>query len=393
MIKFNIKPLDFDISPQLREKIDNLNKPKNSLGRLEELAWQAGLIQHSLSPTADKPHHVLFGADHGIEREGVSVSPREVTWQQMQNFTVGGGGVNLFCRQHNVRLHIVDVGVDHDFQERYKNTDDMPFPMVDRKIGYGTKNFLHEYAMTENEFDQALRVGADMVDECEADGCDVISFGEMGIGNTSPSSVWMYFFEGIPLDRCVGAGAGLNSSGISHKFKVLAEAVRTFVAEVGIDSSTPLVAPDDWTFIYQPGMTAPEPFRIQTPSQPYFPAYAAEIMRWFGGFEMIAAVGGMLRAVEKQMMVMVDGFIMTACALAACQLDPNAAGYMVYAHQGDEAGHALMLKAMGARPILNLGLKLGEGTGALCALPILQSAVRMINEMDNFQHAQITKYF
>lgn len=383
---FNISPVDFSLAPDLQDKIDNLNKPKHSLGKLETLALQIGLIQHNLKPVLMHPCHVLFGGDHGIEREHVSVSPREITWQQMKNFSVGGGGVNMFCRQHHVHLTLVDVGVDYDFSEKY--IDDgthtnqyVDYPIYDRKIAYGTKNFLHEYAMSEEEFDKAMAVGAEMVDKCAGYTCNIISFGEMGIANTSPSSVWMYFFENIPLDKCVGAGAGLNSEGVSRKFNVLSQAIEKFIKSVGIDSSTPLVSPDDWQF---DGKKAP---------RPYFPGYAKEIIRWFGGFEMVAAIGGMMRAAEKKMVVLVDGFIMTACALAAYQLDPNVLDYMIFTHQGDETGHALMLKALGADPILNLGLRLGEGTGALCALPIIQSAVNMLNEMDNFQHAKITKYF
>ena len=383
---FNIQPADKSFAPTLKDKIDNLNKPKNSLGLLETTALQIGLIQHSLEPELHLPSHVLFGADHGIEREGVSVSPREITFQQMKNFAVGGGGVNMFCRQHHVRFHLVDVGVDYDFPDAflYKDVDVAPCvenPILNKKIAYGTENFLHDYAMTEQQFEQAVSVGAEMVDRCKEEGCNIVSFGEMGIANTSPSSVWMYFFENIPLDRCVGAGAGLNSEGIAHKYQVLAQAVKEFIRKVGIDTSTPLLAPQDWTF--KPGKVG----------RPFFPEYAKEIIRWFGGFEMVAAIGGMLRAAEQKMVVLVDGFIMTACALAAYQLDYNVLDYMIFTHQGDEAGHAMMIQGIGATPLLKLGLKLGEGTGALCALPIIQSSVNMINEMDNFQHANITKYF
>lgn len=386
MSKFNILPTNKSFASSLQDKIDNLNKPKGSLGMLETTALKIGLIQHTLSPVLSKPHHVLFGADHGIEREGVSVSPREVTWQQMRNFAVGGGGVNMFCRQHHVILSLVDVGVDYDFPNEFllspdgrKNT--VPHPIINRKIAYGTTNFLYDYAMTEQQFEQALRVGVELTDHAFHDGTNVISFGEMGIANTSPSSVWMYFFENIPLDKCVGAGAGLNNAGINHKFNVLKQAVRQFVSKVGIDSSTPLEADENWVFMEN------------KVGRPYFPEYAQEIIRWFGGFEMVAAVGAMLRAAERQMVILIDGFIMTACALAASQIDYNVLDYMIFAHKGDEAGHDMMLKAMGAKPLLSLGLKLGEGTGALCALPIIQSSVNMINEMDNFQHANITKYF
>ncbi len=342
-----IQETDKEFIPALEDKINNLNKPKGSLGRLESLALQVGLIQHSLTPKLNHPCHILFGADHGIERENVSVSPREVTWQQMINFGKGGGGVNMFCRQHGFKLRVVDVGVDYDFDlGKYPH-------IINRKIAYGTRNFLHEAAMTQEEYERALAIGAEIVDECHAEGCNVISFGEMGIANTSPSSVWMHLFLNIPLDKCVGAGAGLNNDGILHKYEVLKESVERYKQKHASENA----------------------------------------IAYFGGYEMVAAMGGMLRAAEHRMIVLVDGFIMTACMLAASQIDKAVLEYAVFGHCGDESGHKLMLDGMGAQPLLSLGLRLGEGTGAICAYPIIQSAVNMINEMDNFAHAEITKYF
>lgn len=340
MKQFAIHPVDKSLAPQIQAKIDNLNKPKGSLGRLEELALQICLIQQTLEPSLAHPCHLLLGGDHGIEREGVSVSPRCVTWQQMINFTHGGGGVNMFCRQHGFKLRIVDVGVDYDLA----GIDGI----IDRKIARGTRNFLYEAAMTEEEFDRAIQIGCDLVADCIAEGCQVLSIGEMGIANTSPSSIWMHLFTGIPLADCIGAGAGLDTSGISHKYEVLSEAVRHFHGEP---------------------------------------------LSYFGGYEMVAAIGAMLKAAEKHLVILVDGFIMTACALAAIQLYPAAQDYMIFTHCGDESGHQRMLDAMGVHALLHLGLRLGEGTGALCAFPIVDSAVRMMNEMNNFDNANITKYF
>lgn len=344
---------------EIQHKIDNLNKPKGSLGRLEELALQICLIQQTLEPRLTHPCHLLLGGDHGIEREGVSVSPREVTWQQMINFTHGGGGVNMFCRQHGFDLSIVDVGVDYDLSQ-------VP-GILNRKIARGTKNFLYEPAMSEAEYQQALSVGADLVDACKEKGCNILSIGEMGIGNTSPSSIWMHLFCNIPLEECIGAGSGLNNDGIRHKYEVLSKAVDGFNGGNGSNG---------------------QPIKPILPISPI-----PTILAYFGGFEMVAAIGAMLRAAELRMIILVDGFIMTACALAACQLRPEVKDFMIFAHCGDESGHKRMLDAMGAKPLLNLGLRLGEGTGALCAYPIVDSAVRMINEMNNFQNANITKYF
>ena len=347
MRNFKIEKPDDGMRSAIQTKIDNLNKPKGSLGVLEDLAMQACLIQQTLTPSLAHPCHLLLGGDHGIEREHVSVSPREVTWQQMINFTHGGGGVNMFCRQHGFKLRIVDVGVDYDLSQ-------VP-GIIDRKIARGTKNFLYEPAMSEEEFDKAIEIGASLVDDCIADGCKVLCIGEMGIANTSPSSIWMSLFCDIPLDDCIGAGAGLDSPGIRHKREVLSQAVANS--------------------------------KLSTLNSPL------SILHYFGGFEMIAAIGAMLRAAEQHLIILVDGFIMTACALAACRLYPAAQSYMVFGHCGDESGHRRMLDAMGAKPLLSLGMRLGEGTGALCAFPILDSAVRMINEMNNFDNGNITKYF
>ena len=345
---FKIEKPDESLRDAIKDKIDNLNKPKGSLGQLETLAEQICLIQQTLTPTLLHPCHLLFGGDHGIEREGVSVSPRDVTWQQMINFTRGGGGVNMFCRQHGFTLYIIDMGVDHDLTAY---TD-----ILNRKIAHGTKNFLYEPAMTEAQFNQAIETGCELVDRCHQDGCNIICMGEMGIANTSPSSIWMHLFGNIPLDECIGAGAGLNNPGLQHKREVLHKAVAHYIAHSDKENKL-------------------------------------EPLLYFAGFEMAGAIGAMLRAAELKMTVMVDGFIMSACMLAASRLYPEVLHYAVFGHCGDESGHKRMLGLMHATPLLQLGMRLGEGTGALCAYPIIESAVRMVNEMNNFKNAHITKYF
>ena len=349
MRHFSIERPDFGLCEDIQKKIDHLNKPKGSLGTLEELAMQLCLIQHTMTPKLCHPCHFLFGADHGIEREKVSVSPREITWQQMINFTRGGGGVNMFCRQYGFDLKIVDVGVDYDLSK-------VP-GIINRKIALGTSNFLYGPAMTEEQMELAIAVGVEMVDKAIAEGSNIVCMGEMGIANTSPSSVWMSLFENVPLEECVGAGAGLDNEGIRHKYDVLKRSVDKYLS----------LAPIDDTVEYA--------------------------IRYFGGFEMVAAIGAMLRAAERKITIMVDGFIMSACALAAIRLYPAAFDYMIFGHKGDEGGHARMLQLMGAKPLLALGLRLGEGTGALCSYGIIESAVRMVREMNNFDNAHITKYF
>ena len=344
--RFNIKSPCLDIKQDIQDKIDNLNKPKGSLGTLEDLALQICLIQQTLSPELSHPCHILFGGDHGIEREGVSVSPRNVTWQQMINFTKGGGGVNMFCNQHGFELKIVDIGVDYNLSDNPK--------IINRKIANGTKNFLYEPAMTEEQFRNAIDIGVAMTDECISEGCNVICIGEMGIANTSPSSIWMSIFGGIPLKESIGAGAGLSDEGIKHKYDILKKSIEKFNT-----SNHDII----------------------------------DTIRYFGGFEMVGAIGSMLRAAEKHVIILVDGFIMSACMLAASKLYPEILKYAIFGHCGDELGHRKMLNMLNAKPLLSLGLRLGEGTGALCAYPIIESAVNMTNEMNNFNNAHITKYF
>ena len=383
MKEFSIQSVDKSLQASIQEKIDNLNKPKGSLGRLEELALQICLIQHTLEPSLAHPCHLLLGGDHGIEREGVSVSPREVTWQQMINFTRGGGGVNMFCRQHGFKLRIVDVGVDYDFESeklRVKSEKLGNILFLDRKIARGTKNFLYEPAMTEEEFDRAIMVGVELVDDCIQEGCCVLCIGEMGIANTSPSSIWMHFFGNIPLAECIGAGAGLDTPGIRHKYEVLSLAVENFRVK-----SEELRVKNNSNHSESETNVNSSLFTLHSSLD--------EVIRSFGGFEMVAAIGAMLRAAEQHLIILVDGFIMTACAVAAIKLYPAAQDYMIFTHCGDESGHKKMLDIVGAKPLLQLGLRLGEGTGALCAFPIVDSAVRMMNEMNNFQNAKITKYF
>ena len=345
MIKFNIERPDENISDKLIDKINNLTKPKGSLGRLEEIARQIGLIQQTLSPKLSHPINVIYASDHGIADEGVSLSPKEVTRQVVYNFLNGGAGVCYLARQHGFEIKIVDGGVDYDFPENPR--------IINRKIRKGTRNFLYEAAMTYEEMEKALEYGAEIVEQCFNEGCNIISFGEMGIGNTSASSMWMICLTGIPLDKCVGAGSGLDKNGVNHKYNVLKKSLENYKG----DGST------------------------------------LDVMRYFGGYEMVMAVGGMLKAAELKMIILVDGFIMTNCVLAASRLYPDMLHYCIFGHCGDEAGHRRVLDSLNAKPLLDLGLRLGEGSGAICAYPIVDSAVRMINEMHTFEQEAITKYF
>ncbi|WP_108822172.1 nicotinate-nucleotide--dimethylbenzimidazole phosphoribosyltransferase [Dysgonomonas sp. Marseille-P4361] len=345
MIHFNIERPNDEIRQYLQEKIDNLTKPKGSLGMLEDLALQIGWIQQTLSPQLTNPCHIVFAGDHGIAAEGVSPSPQEVTYQMIANFWNGGAGINFLARQHKFDLKIVDSGVNFDF----KPED----PIIHMKINKSTRNYLYEAAMTEEEMNLAIERGAECVQRCFDEGCNVIGFGEMGITNTSSSSLWMTYLTDILLDKCIGAGCDHTGSIINHKYNVLKACIENYKG----DSSV------------------------------------VDIMRYFGGYEMVMAVGGMLKAAELKMIILVDGFIMTNCMLVASRLNKAVLNYAIFGHQGDEAGHKLLLDYLNAKPILNLGLRLGEGTGALCAYPIIKSAIHMINEMNTFKEIEVTKYF
>lgn len=345
MMKFDIQKPNQEIRTILEEKNNALAKPKGALGHLESLAIQMGVIQQSLCPKLKNPYNILFAGDHGAVAENISKSPKEITWQVLYNFVQGGQGINFLCEQHGFVLDIVDVGVDHDFEPE--------MPIAHHKIAYGTKNYCHEAAMSYEEMEQALAIGADRVKKAHANGCNVVSFGEMGITNTSASAIWMSYFTNIDLKNCVGAGSGLDQQGINHKYEVLKRAMENYQGD----------------------------------------GSAWDIIRYFGGFEMVAAIGGMMQAAELKMIIIIDGFIMSTCILAASRIYPDIMAYAIFGHLGDEMGHKQMLDYMKVRPVLHLGMRLGEGSGSVCAYPILQSAAAMFANMRTFNEADITKYF
>lgn len=341
---FDIRPISDEEILRAQAYIDTIAKPLGSMGQLERLAARLAALQDTLRPSLTPREHFVFAADHGIEREGVSKSPREVTRQVVYSMLRGGAGICFLTRQHDFRLHIVDVGVDHEFGDEPN--------LVHRKIRRGTRSFLTEAAMTTEEAQRALSVGIVSVDEAYQRGVKLLSFGEMGIANTSASALWMYYLTDFPLEECIGRGSGLDDEGMTHKLHILRQAVKNYTG----------------------------------PSDPF------SILIHFGGYELVSAVGAMLRSAELGIAFLVDGFIMTACLLMARALHPSVAGYAFFGHAGDEAGHARLLRYLGAEPILRLGLRLGEGTGAVCAFPILDSSVRMLHEMATFTTSGVTDY-
>lgn len=324
----------------LDKAINNKTKPLGSLGMLESLARQIGLIQQSTEVAIRQPAILVFAADHGVVAEGISAYPQSVTWQMVENFLGNGAAINVFARQNNCALHIIDAGVNHDFGPRTG--------LIDRKLGPGTRNFASEAAMTQQLCTEALAAGMALVDTLEG---NVIGFGEMGIGNTTAAAALMHKLTQVPVELCVGAGTGLSADGILHKQKVIEAAVTHHAA-----AQTPL-----------------------------------EVLATFGGFEIAMMVGAMLRSAERRMVLLIDGFIVSSALLVAARLQPAILEYCVYSHCSDESGHRKMLEALGARPLLNLDLRLGEGTGSALALPLLHAAVNFLREMATFESAQVSE--
>lgn len=324
----------------LNDAINNKTKPLGSLGTLENLALQIGLIQNSTQPCLTNPAILVFAADHGIVAENISAYPQSVTWQMVENFLAGGAAINVFARQNACAIHVVDAGVNHSFAPRDA--------LLDRKVGFGTRNFAVEPAMTAAECTVAIQHGMNLVDELDG---NVVGFGEMGIGNTTSAAALMHKLSGIPVEECVGAGTGLSSEGILHKQQVVELAVRLHHAAV---------APLD-------------------------------ILATFGGFEIAMMVGSMLRAAQMRKVVLIDGFIVTSAAMLAIRLQPALRDYCVFSHCSDENGHRRMLRYLDAQPLLQLGLRLGEGTGCALAMPLLHSAVNFLSEMATFQSASVSE--
>ena len=343
-MNFSIKKPGNKIAEQLSHKINNKTKPLGSLGRLEEIAQKTGLIQQTLTPELKAPAILVFSADHGIAAEGVSPFPQEVTQQMVLNFVNGGAGINVFARQNGIGIKVVDAGVKGDFDDSIKSE------IINAKIAEGTRSFLNAPAMTIEQCKQAVRKGAEIVQQYSDNGCNVIGFGEMGIGNTSSSAMLMHCITGEPLETCVGKGTGLDEEGLKKKRDILAGSLKHYN-----DNGSPL-----------------------------------QILSHYGGFELAMIAGGFLKAAENKMTIIVDGFNVTASLLVAHKIEPNVLDYCIFAHHSDEKGHAKMLEHLDAKPLLNLNMRLGEGTGAAVAYPIIEASVNFLNEMASFDEAGVS---
>lgn len=339
----SIKPISDEIKSDLQQVINAKTKPLGALGALEAIALQIGQIQNTLTPTLNNPVTLVFAGDHGIVDEGISSYPQAVTAQMVMNFLSGGAAINVFAKQHKIALRVIDSGVNYDFE----NISDL----VHAKIALGTKSFLHATAMNFAQCEQALTTGADFVAKEIDYGTNILGFGEMGIGNTSSASCLMSVLCQLPISQCVGRGTGLDDAGLIKKTEVLQKAI----------AHHHLVHTN-----------------------------VMEVLATFGGFEIAMMVGAMLGAAQRQATLLIDGFIATAALLVAAKMQPNILQYCIFSHCSDEAGHALMLDHLKAKPLLNLGLRLGEGTGAVLAYPLVQSAVNFLNEMASFEEAGVS---
>ena len=333
------------LAQRLQHKLDHKTKPLGSLGRPEALALQIGLVLDTETPQLTQPQLVVFAADHGLAARGVSAYPSDVTWQMVENFLAGGAAVSVLARQHGLALTVVDCGVGRDLAPRDG--------LVIRKIAAGTADSSVGPAMTAAQCDEAIANGRATVKSLPG---NALLLGEMGIGNTSAASLLLARLTGQELAECVGAGTGLDEAGMARKRRVLQE-----VLDLHAQAAQPLQA-----------------------------------LAAFGGFEIATMVGAILEAAAQRRVIVVDGFISTAAVLVAQKLQPHVTQRCVFAHRSGEAGHALMLRHLGpsadqpARALLDLGLRLGEGSGAALAWPLLVSACALLREMASFESAGVS---
>ena len=333
----------------LQHKINTKTKPLGALGMLENIALQVGLIQETSSPSIANPTIVIFAGDHGIAATGlVNPYPQAVTAQMVLNFIEQGAAINVFTKRNNINLLVVDAGVNYDFSS--SSFSDF---FIDAKQGLGTKNYLDKNAMSLEEVSSSIEKGKLIVQDINARGCNCIGFGEMGIGNTSSASLIMSAITGISIEACIGRGTGVNDAQLNTKMNIL---------KIVFDK-------------YQLNLLKDEPF---------------ELLSTVGGFEIAMMTGAYISAYQAKSIIIVDGFIATAALLIALKIEPLIINNCLFAHTSGEQGHEKVLQYLDVQPILNLGLRLGEGTGAALAMPIVQSAVAFLNEMASFEQAGVS---
>lgn len=339
-----VPPLSNRLDAALRACIDGKTKPLGSLGALEGLALQIGRVCGSLSPRFVDPHILICAGDHGAALEGISAYPRDVTWQMVENFLAGGAAINVLARQAGLSLCVADAGVAHDFGPREG--------LIDAKIAPGTASWTQGPAMTAAQCAQALENGRRMAADLARGGCNVLGFGEMGIGNTASAALITSALLGVEPARTVGRGTGIDDAGLARKRALVEQALR------GCDARH---------------------------------ADPLDVMARFGGFEMAMLTGAMLEAASRDMLMLIDGFIVTACLLVAVRLAPPTLDRAIFCHGSAEPGHEVQLAALGSAPLLRLGLRLGEGSGVALAWPLVKAAAAVLDEMASFASAGVSE--
>jgi nicotinate-nucleotide--dimethylbenzimidazole phosphoribosyltransferase len=343
---------DLEAAAAARGRQNQLTKPTGSLGQLEEISIQMAAITGKLRPRLDRKCVIVMAGDHGVSREGVSAYPAEVTPQMVLNFLHGGAAINVLARQAGAKVLVVDVGVAVEIP-----TDGVPqgealAGLVQRKVAYGTANLATGPAMTREQAQQAIQVGMEVV-QAEIDaGLDLVATGDMGIGNTTPSSAIVAAFTGLPAAQVTGRGTGVDDASLAHKVAIIEQALAT--------------------------------------NRPN-PRDALDVLSKVGGLEIAGLVGVILGAAARRVPVVIDGFISGAAALVAAELVPEVKPYLIAAHQSVEIGHRAILARLGLRPLLDLNLRLGEGTGAVLAFHLVDAAVRILNEMATFEEAGVSE--
>ncbi|MDD2852213.1 MAG: nicotinate-nucleotide--dimethylbenzimidazole phosphoribosyltransferase [Desulfuromonadaceae bacterium] len=339
-----IKPVSLELLQQAQTRLDNKTKPLGSLGRLEEFARRIVAISGNQNPDISKKVVFTFAGDHGVTEEGVSLFPREVTPQMVLNFLSGGAGINVLARHVGAEVRVVDVGVDYDFAGTVG--------LIQKKVARGTNNFAKGPAMTRAEMIAALSVGIELADQCRTEGVGVVGTGEMGIGNTTPSSAIIAAISGKSVAEVTHRGTGIGDEALYNKVRVIEQ-----------------------------GLTLNKP----DPNDPL------DVLMKVGGFEIAAIAGLVLGCAANSIPVVIDGFISSAGALIATELHPNVRDYIFAAHTSVEIGHRFMLERMKVEPILDLNLRLGEGTGAALAITIIEAGVKILTEMATFEQAGVAK--
>lgn len=340
--QFIVAPVSQHLRAQLQRRIDTKTKPVGALGRLEDLAMQLGLIQQTLQPQLVDSRVIVFAADHGIAAENVSAYPQEVTGQMVGNFLAGGAAVNVLAREAGMSVQIVNAGVSCPFDAHPQLTE--------ASIASGTKNSAVEPAMTAAQATQAILKGRAIAHDSADAGCTVLALGEMGIANTSAAALLLAKISGLSLATTAGRGTGLDDIGLAHKLAVLERAAAR--------------------------------------TEPQLTAFDALVE--YGGFEIAMMAGAMIGAAQRSILILIDGFIATSALLVARAIAPAITDYAVFTHRSNESGHQAMLDILGGKPLLALDLRLGEGTGAVLAYPLIRAAAAFLEHMASFESAQVS---